>query len=67
MMFSQTNQSFAFRLSIAKYVNFDNQCPFSFEMNSNAVIKGEKVVALPFLIKNRKQRFTLLINRPIGI
>ncbi len=27
---------------IAKYVDFDNQCPFSFEMNSNAVIKGEK-------------------------
>jgi hypothetical protein len=41
MMFSQTNQSFAFRLSNS-YVNFDNQCPFSFEMNSNAVIKGRK-------------------------
>ncbi|HEY4617706.1 MAG TPA: gliding motility lipoprotein GldD, partial [Flavobacterium sp.] len=26
---------------VAKYVDFENQCPFSFEMNSNAVIKGE--------------------------
>jgi hypothetical protein len=48
MMFSQTSH---LRYPIAKYVNFDNQCPFSFEMNSNAVIKGRRVVALPFLIK----------------
>ena len=26
----------------AKYVNFENECPFAFEMNSEAVIKGEK-------------------------
>lgn len=26
----------------AKYVNFDNNCPFSFQMNEAAVIKGEK-------------------------
>ena len=26
----------------AKYVNFENQCPFTFEMNSEVIIKGEK-------------------------
>jgi len=26
----------------AEYVNFENQCPFTFEMNSEALIKGEK-------------------------
>ena len=26
----------------AKYINFENECPFAFEMNSEAVIKGEK-------------------------
>jgi hypothetical protein len=29
-------------LSIAKYADFENECPFTFEMNSEAVIKGEK-------------------------
>jgi hypothetical protein len=27
---------------IAKYADFENECPFTFEMNSEAVIKGEK-------------------------
>jgi gliding motility-associated lipoprotein GldD len=27
---------------VAEYVNFENKCPFTFEMNSEAVIKGEK-------------------------
>ncbi|MDQ1164081.1 gliding motility lipoprotein GldD [Flavobacterium sp. SORGH_AS_0622] len=26
----------------AKYVNFENNCPFAFQMNEDAVIKGEK-------------------------
>lgn len=27
---------------VAKYVNFENECPFAFEINSDAIIKGEK-------------------------
>ena len=27
---------------MAEYVNFENQCPFTFEINSKAIIKGEK-------------------------
>ena len=27
---------------VASYVPFENQCPFKFEMNSDAIIKGEK-------------------------
>ena len=26
----------------AKYVNFENECPYAFEMNSDAIIKKEK-------------------------
>ena len=26
----------------AKYLNFENNCPFSFQMNETAIIKGEK-------------------------
>jgi gliding motility-associated lipoprotein GldD len=31
---------------IAKYADFENECPFTFEMNSEAVIKGERIVGL---------------------
>lgn len=27
---------------VAKYVNFENECPFAFEINSDAVIKGDR-------------------------
>jgi hypothetical protein len=69
MMFSQTNQSFAFRLSIAKYVNFDNQCPFSFEMNSNAVIKGRKLWLYHFLSKIESNDLPTYkpVNRDINV
>jgi hypothetical protein len=30
----------------------ENECPFTFEMNSEAVIKGEKVVGLQLRIQN---------------
>jgi hypothetical protein len=28
---------------VAKYANFENDCPFTFEMNSDEVIKGGKL------------------------
>jgi hypothetical protein len=37
---------------IAKYADFENECPFTFEMNSEAVIKGEKDVGLRLRIQN---------------
>lgn len=38
----------------AKYVNFENQCPFAFEMNSDAVIKGEKDCGFTILYPKMK-------------
>jgi gliding motility-associated lipoprotein GldD len=38
----------------AKYVNFGNQCPFAFEMNSEAVIKGEKDCGFTILYPKMK-------------
>lgn len=38
----------------AKYVNFENQCPFAFEMNSEAVIKGEKECGFTILYPKMK-------------
>jgi hypothetical protein len=38
-MFSKAVQLSALGLSIAKYADFENECPFTFEMNSEAVIK----------------------------
>jgi len=38
----------------AKYVNFENQCPFAFEMNSEAVIKGEKDCGFTILYPKMK-------------
>ena len=45
---------------IAKYVDFDNQCPFSFEMNSNAVIKGEKDCG--FTVSYPKMKATIYLT-----
>lgn len=50
---------------IAKYVNFENQCPFSFEMNSNAVIKGEKNCG--FTISYPKMKATIYLTyKPVN-
>jgi gliding motility-associated lipoprotein GldD len=38
----------------AKYVNFENQCPFAFEMNADAVIKGEKNCGFTILYPKMK-------------
>jgi gliding motility-associated lipoprotein GldD len=38
----------------AKYVNFENQCPFAFEMNSEAIIKGEKDCGFTILYPKMK-------------
>jgi len=38
----------------AKYVNFENQCPFAFEMNSEAIIKGEKECGFTILYPKMK-------------
>jgi gliding motility-associated lipoprotein GldD len=38
----------------AKYVNFENQCPFVFEMNLEAIIKGEKDCGFTILYPKMK-------------
>lgn len=38
----------------AKYVNFENQCPFAFEMNADAVIKGEENCGFTILYPKMK-------------
>jgi len=38
----------------AKYVNFENQCPFAFEMNSESIIKGEKECGFTILYPKMK-------------
>jgi len=50
---------------VAKYVDFENQCPFSFEMNSNAVIKGEKDCG--FAISYPKMKATIYLTyKPVN-
>jgi gliding motility-associated lipoprotein GldD len=50
---------------IAKYVGFDNQCPFSFEMNSNAIVKGEKDCG--FTISYPKMKATIYLTyKPVN-
>ncbi|TRX42305.1 gliding motility lipoprotein GldD [Flavobacterium restrictum] len=44
----------------AKYVNFGNECPFTFEMNSEAVIKGEKNCG--FTITYPKMKATIYLT-----
>jgi gliding motility-associated lipoprotein GldD len=49
----------------AKYVNFENKCPFSFEMNSEAVIKGEKNCG--FTISYPKMKATIYLTyKPVN-
>jgi gliding motility-associated lipoprotein GldD len=50
---------------IAKYVDFENQCPFSFEMNSNAIVKGEKDCG--FTISYPKMKATIYLTyKPVS-
>ncbi len=50
---------------VAEYVNFENQCPFTFEMNSEAVIKGEKDCG--FTITYPKMRATIYLTyKPVN-
>ncbi len=49
----------------AKYVNFQNPCPFSFEMNETAVIKGEKECG--FAITYPKMKATIYLTyKPVN-
>jgi gliding motility-associated lipoprotein GldD len=50
---------------VAKYVDFDNECPFSFEMNSNAIIKGENDCG--FTISYPKMKATIYLTfKPVN-
>lgn len=49
----------------AKYVNFQNTCPFSFEMNEMTVIKGEKDCG--FAITYPKMKATIYLTyKPVN-
>ncbi|MBF7092197.1 gliding motility lipoprotein GldD [Flavobacterium sp. ALJ2] len=49
----------------AKYVNFENQCPFAFEINADAVIKGEKDCG--FMISYPKMKATIYLTyKPVN-
>lgn len=50
---------------MAKYVDFENDCPFSFEMNAEAVIKGEKDCG--FTISYPKMKATIYLTyKPVS-
>ncbi|TDD99326.1 gliding motility lipoprotein GldD [Flavobacterium cellulosilyticum] len=44
----------------AKYLHFENECPFEFEMNSEAIIKGEKNCG--FTISYPKMKATIYLT-----
>jgi gliding motility-associated lipoprotein GldD len=49
----------------AKYVNFENNCPFAFEINENAIIKGEQNCG--FAITYPKMKATIYITyKPVN-
>jgi gliding motility-associated lipoprotein GldD len=49
----------------AKYASFENQCPFAFEMNSEAIIKGEKNCG--FTISYPKMKATIYLTyKPVN-
>ena len=51
--------------SEAKYVNFENQCPYAFEINADAVIKGEKDCG--FMISYPKMKATIYLTyKPVN-
>ena len=45
---------------VAEYANFENKCPFTFEMNSKAIIKGEKDCS--FTISYPKMKATIYLT-----
>ena len=50
---------------VAKYVQFENNCPFAFEMNEAAVIKGEKDCG--FAISYPKMKATIYLTyKPVN-
>ncbi|CAM2813563.1 gliding motility lipoprotein GldD [Flavobacterium frigoris] len=50
---------------VATYANFENECPFTFEMNSEAVIKGEKDCG--FTITYPKMKATIYLTyKPVN-
>jgi gliding motility-associated lipoprotein GldD len=50
---------------MAKYVDFEDQCPFSFEMNSDAIVKGEKDCG--FTISYPKMKATIYLTyKPVN-
>jgi gliding motility-associated lipoprotein GldD len=54
----------------AKYANFDSQCPFTFEMNAAAVIKGEKNCGLTITYPKMKATIYLTykpVNNDINL
>ncbi|MDQ6528062.1 gliding motility lipoprotein GldD [Flavobacterium sp. LHD-85] len=49
----------------AKYVNFENNCPFAFQMNVDAIIKGEKECG--FAITYPKMKATIYLTyKPVN-
>jgi gliding motility-associated lipoprotein GldD len=49
----------------AQYVNFENDCPFAFEMNEDAIIKGEKDCG--FAITYPKMKATIYLTyKPVN-
>ncbi|WP_427872022.1 gliding motility lipoprotein GldD [Flavobacterium sp. MMS24-S5] len=49
----------------AKYVNFENNCPFAFQMNEDAIIKGEKECG--FAITYPKMKATIYLTyKPVN-
>lgn len=49
----------------AKYLNFENNCPFSFQMNETAIIKGEKECG--FSITYPKMKATIYLTyKPVN-
>ena len=49
----------------AKYVNFENNCPFAFQMNEDAIIKGEKECS--FAITYPKMKATIYLTyKPVN-
>lgn len=49
----------------ARYANFDSKCPFAFEMNSGAVIKGQKDCG--FTISYPKMKATIYLTyKPVN-
>ncbi|WP_083382076.1 gliding motility lipoprotein GldD [Flavobacterium commune] len=50
---------------VAEYAHFENQCPFTFEMNSKAIIKGEKDCG--FTISYPKMKATIYLTyKPVN-